>query len=692
MTRASLLVIALAACGARSGPPPAPRTHDVVIRHGLVVDGTGAPGRVADVAIDGDRIVAVGDLAGERGAREIDATGLVVAPGFVNMLSHSEVSLIADGKSQGELREGVTLEVFGEFSMGPVDAAMKKEIEDQEEDIKFDVSWTTLGGYLDWLAARGIATNVASFVGAGTVRQRVMGHVARAPTDAELEQMRGFGAEAMDEGALGVTTALMYEPDTFARTSDLVELAKVAAAHGGVFTAHIRDEGDHLDEAVDEILTIAREARIPVEIFHFKQAGKGNWSKLAEVVARIEKARAAGLHVTADMYTYVAAATGLDGAMPRWVQEGGLEAWRARLRDPATRAKVKAEMDQEDPGWDNAFAHAGADGMLLVDFKSEALRPLIGKTLAQVAKDRGESPEETAMDLVIEDDSRVGVVYTMMSEDNIAREVAVRAPARPLRARPARDLARGGGAPADLVAVHEPRAHRSRHARARLRRRRRDLRCDDDRGSRDVREAAPVRDRHAVRAGRRRDRDRSRRAHRRDAGPHRARARLEAARSEVVEGLIERPELAVRLLEHREGDVAVEDRGREIDPGQRLVAGDDAQLRGCGPGGRRGRRAAPLSERVDRRDAGAARRTAGGGEHAALEIERRAGRVDDVERHRHQRVVRHRRREPGVRAVGGDEQLRQLGRVPHRRETERRGRPDRVVVGDELEHVVTGGQ
>ncbi len=425
MKRALLLAISVAACGARSGPPAPPRAHDVVIRHGLVVDGTGAPGRVADVAIDGDRVTAVGDLAGDRGRREIDATGLVVAPGFVNMLSHSEVSLIADGRSQGELREGVTLEVFGELSMGPVDAAMKKEMEDQEEDIKYVVSWTTLGGYLDWLAARGIATNVASFVGAGTVRERVMGHVARAATDAELDQMRGFVAEAMDEGALGVTTALMYEPDTFARTSDLVELAKVAAAHGGVFTAHVRDEGDHLDEAVDEMITIAREAKIPVEIYHFKQAGKVNWPKLDEVVARIDEARAAGLHITADIYTYTAAATGLDGAMPRWVQEGGLEAWRQRLRDPATRAKVKAEMDEEDPGWDNAFAHSGPDGMLLVDFKRDTLRPLIGKTLAQVAKDRGESPEDAAMDLVIEDDSRVGVVYTMMSEDNVAREIRI---------------------------------------------------------------------------------------------------------------------------------------------------------------------------------------------------------------------------------------------------------------------------
>ncbi len=417
-------LLALVGCASRATPGAA-AGHDVVIRHGLVVDGTGGAPRVADVAIDGETIAAIGDLAGVRGRREIDATGLAVAPGFINMLSHSEESLIADGRSQGELRQGVTLEVLGEFSMGPVDARGKASMAHDQEDIHYPIAWDTLGGYLDWLVARGISTNLASFVGAGTVREYVVGHVARAVTDAELDQMRALVAHAMDEGALGVTTALMYEPDTFARTSDLIELAKVSAAHGGVFTAHIRDEGDHLDEAVDEMIAVAREAHIAVEIYHFKQAGRANWHKLDEIVARIDAARAAGLAITADMYTYTAASTGLDAAMPRWVQEGGLEAWRARLRDPAVRARVAREMAIEDPGWDNAYAHAGAGGILLVDFKSQALRPLIGKTLAEVAAARGRSPEDTAMDLVIEDDSRVGCVYAMMSEDNVRRELAI---------------------------------------------------------------------------------------------------------------------------------------------------------------------------------------------------------------------------------------------------------------------------
>jgi N-acyl-D-amino-acid deacylase len=425
--RTAIVVVSagvITACGPHAPPRPA-AMHDVVIRHGLIVDGKGGAPYVGDVAIDGDTITAVGSLAGDRGRREVDATGLAIAPGFINMLSHSEVSLIADGRSQGELREGVTLEVFGELSMGPVDARMKARMVHEQEDIKFDIAWDTLGGYLDWLAKRGVATNVASFVGAGTVREHVIGLDARHPTDAELDAMRALVAQAMDEGALGVTTALMYEPDTFATTHELVELAKVAAAHGGMFTAHVRDEGNHVGEAIDEAITIAREAALPVEIYHFKQSGKANWPKLDAMIAAVEHARAQGLAITADMYTYPAAATGLDASMPRWVQEGGLEKWRERLRDPATRAKVKAEMDQADPGWDNAFDHAGPAGIKLVDFKSEALRPLIGKTLAEVAAMRGTSPEDTAMDLVIEDDSRVGAVYFLMSEDNVRREVAI---------------------------------------------------------------------------------------------------------------------------------------------------------------------------------------------------------------------------------------------------------------------------
>jgi N-acyl-D-amino-acid deacylase len=418
------VVAAIAACGARPAPAPA-RAHDVIIRHGLIVDGTGAPPRTGDVALDGDVITAVGDLGDARGRREIDATGLAVAPGFINMLSHAEVSLIADGRSQAELREGVTLEVLGEESMGPLSDAMRARAPSEQGDIKYDVAWTTLGGYLDWLVARGISTNVASFVGAGTVRENVIGLDARAPTPAELDRMRALVAQAMDEGALGVTTALQYPPDAFATTTELVELAKVAAAHGGVFAAHMRNEGDALDASIDEMIAIARQANVAVEIYHFKQAGRANWTKLAGAVARIDAARADGVAIGADMYAYTAAATSLGASLPPREQEGDYDALRARLTDPAARARIAREIDAADPSWDNNFAHAGPDGILLVDFKTEALRPLIGKTLAAVAAARGKTPEDTLMDLIAEDGSLVGAVYFMMDEANVAREIAI---------------------------------------------------------------------------------------------------------------------------------------------------------------------------------------------------------------------------------------------------------------------------
>jgi N-acyl-D-amino-acid deacylase len=414
----------VAACGARTAAPP-PAAHDLIIRHGLIVDGTGAPPRTGDVALDGDVITAVGDLAGVRGRRELDATGLAVAPGFINMLSHSEESLIADGRSQGELREGVTLEVLGEESMGPLSDAMRARAPDEQKDIKYDIAWTTLGGYLDWLVARGISTNVASFVGAGTVRENVVGQGARKPTPAELDRMRALVAQAMDEGALGVTTALQYPPDAFADTADLVALAEVAAAHGGIFAAHMRNEGDALDASIDEMIAIARQAKVTVEIYHFKQAGRANWSKLAGAVARIDAARADGVHIGADMYTYTAASTSLGASLPPREQEGDYGALRARLTDPASRARIAQEIDAADPSWDNNFAHAGPDGILLVDFKTDALRPLIGKTLAEVAAARGKPAEDTLMDLIAEDGSLVGAVYFMMDEANVANEIAI---------------------------------------------------------------------------------------------------------------------------------------------------------------------------------------------------------------------------------------------------------------------------
>jgi N-acyl-D-amino-acid deacylase len=397
--------------------------YDVVIRHGTIYDGTGAAGKGGDVAILDDRVAAVGDLSAERGREEVDATGLAVAPGFINMLSHSETSLIEDGRAQGTLRQGVTLEVFGESSMGPITEQMKNDSMERQGDIKFNIVWNTLGGYLDHLVARGISTNVASFVSAATVRANEVGLDNRPPTAEELERMRAHVRVAMDEGAMGLTTALIYIPGVFAKTDELVELAKVASASGGMYISHMRSEGDRLLEAIDETLTIAREAKIRAEIYHLKESGQTNWNKLDPLIAKIENARKEGLEITADMYNYTAGSTGLDAAMPPWVQEGGYKAWATRLQDPKMRERVRREMTAPGPAWENLMLAAGGTGTLLVGFKNEALRIYAGKTLDQVAKLRGKSVQDTAMDLVVEDGSRVQVVYFLMSEDNVKRQI-----------------------------------------------------------------------------------------------------------------------------------------------------------------------------------------------------------------------------------------------------------------------------
>ncbi|RMG46337.1 MAG: D-aminoacylase [Acidobacteria bacterium] len=399
--------------------------YDVVIRHGTIYDGSGSPPFTGDVAIDGDKIVAVGSLERARGRLEIDATGLAVAPGFINMLSWATESLIEDGRAQSDIRQGVTLEVFGEgWSMGPLNERMKKELVEQQGDIKYDVQWTTLGEYLDYLVSRGISPNVASFVGATTVRIHEIGYEDRPPTPEELDRMRQLVRQAMEEGALGVGSSLIYAPAFYAQTDELIELCKVAAEYGGMYISHIRSEGNRLLEAVDELITIARQAHIPAEIYHLKAAGRSNWNKLDAVIEKIEAARAEGLRITADMYTYTAGATGLDAAMPPWVQEGGLKAWIERLKDPAIRARVKREMRTPTDEWENLLLAAGSpENVLLVSFKNEKLKPLTGKTLAEVARLRGTSPEETAMDLVIEDESRVGAVYFIMSEENIRKKI-----------------------------------------------------------------------------------------------------------------------------------------------------------------------------------------------------------------------------------------------------------------------------
>jgi len=401
---------------------PAPQ-YDVVIRHGTVYDGTGVAGTVEDLAMQGDRIAARGDLRSAHGKQEIDASGLAVAPGFIDMLNHAETSLIADGRSQSGIRQGVTLSVFGESSMGPLTDAMKQQMKARQADIKFDITWSTLGEYLDSLVARGVSTNVASFVSASTVRANVIGLDNRAPAAEELDRMRALVRTAMSEGAMGVTTALIYTPAVFSKTDELVELAKVASAAGGMYISHMRSEGNRLLEAIDETITIARDAHIRAEIYHLKAAGQSNWVKLGDAIAKIEAARKDGLEITADMYTYTAGSTGLDASMPPWVQEGGYDAWAARLRDPKIRDRVRRDMTTPGDEWENLLLAAGGDGTLLVGFKNEALRIYTGKTLGEVAKMRGTSIQDTAMDLVAEDGSRVQVVYFLMSEDNVKRQI-----------------------------------------------------------------------------------------------------------------------------------------------------------------------------------------------------------------------------------------------------------------------------
>jgi N-acyl-D-amino-acid deacylase len=430
MRRSLLVLLLFSACATgRQAPSPvptgeAPVLHDVVIRNGVIYDGSGGAPVRGDVAIDGNRIAAVGRVNG-KGRSEVDAHGLAVAPGFINMLSWAVDSLIADGRGMADVKQGVTLEVFGEGeSMGPLNDRMKAEMKRQQGDIKYDIDWTTLREYLDSLVRRGISVNVASFVGATTVREYVLANDDRAPNAQELEQMRALVRQAMDDGALGVGSSLIYAPAFYAKTDELIELSKVASAYGGMYISHMRSEGNRLLEAVDELITISREAKLPAEIYHMKSAGQANWPKEEAMMAKIDAARAAGQRITADMYTYNAGATGLDASMPPWVQEGGLEAWRKRLQDPAIRERVAREMRTPTDEWENLMMLAGgAQNVLLSGFKSEKLKPLTGKRLSEVAQMRGTSPEETAMDLVVEDDSRIDTIYFIINEDNIRKQI-----------------------------------------------------------------------------------------------------------------------------------------------------------------------------------------------------------------------------------------------------------------------------
>lgn len=403
--------------------------YDILIKGGTVYDGSGQPGVVRDVGINGDSIVAVGDLKDAVGKQVIDAQGLAVAPGFINMLSHSWQTLILDGRGQSDVRQGVTLEVLGEISIAPMSDAMKQEALAEMEkypDFKFPIEWTTLGEYLEYLEKKGVSQNIASFVGLNTVRVNELSYANRAPSPEELERMKNLVKQAMEEGALGVTTALIYAPGNYATTEELIELSRVAAPYGGMYIAHMRSEGNSIFEAVDETIRISREAGLPAEIYHLKMAGKDNWWKLDSVVSMIARANQAGQRVTANMYNYTAGATGLDATMPPWVQEGGINEWVKRLQTPATRKKALKEMLTPTDKWENMLRTCGGpENVLLLGFSKDSLKQYVGKTLAEVSKMHGKSPEETAMDLVIADRTRVEAAYFMMSEENIKRQIAL---------------------------------------------------------------------------------------------------------------------------------------------------------------------------------------------------------------------------------------------------------------------------
>ena len=400
--------------------------YDVIIRGGMVYDGSGGKPRLADVGIRGDKIATIGDLAKASATRVLDAKGLAVAPGFINMLSWSNDSFMVDGRSQGEIRQGVTTEIFGEGeSMGPYTEEMKRIREEGMGDIKYKIEWTSLSDFLQYMEKRGISPNLASYIGAGTVRENVIGLDDKKATPAQMEQMRELVRKEMKAGALGIGSSLIYAPAVYADTNELIELSKVAAQYQGKYISHMRSEGDRLLEGVDEVIRIAREAKIPAEIYHLKAAGEANWNKLDAVIQKVEAARKAGLKITADMYTYTAGATGFDACLPPWSRSGGADAIFKRLEDPATRARISAEMKVKGPDWENICVAAGSsDRILLLEFKSEVLKPLQGKTLAEVAAMRGAKDwTEVIMDLVHEDRTRVGVAFFMMSEENVRKQV-----------------------------------------------------------------------------------------------------------------------------------------------------------------------------------------------------------------------------------------------------------------------------
>lgn len=400
--------------------------YDKIIRNGMIYDGRGGKPYKADIGIRADTIAFIGDLSGVSAQISVDAKGMAVAPGFINMMGHSEESLIQDGRGQSDIRQGVTTEIFTEFSMGPLNEIMKKQFQEGQGDIKYKVEWNTLGEYMNFLEKKGIAPNIATFVGTGAVRLYVIGENNVAPSPVQLDSMKALIRQAMKEGALGVTNALIYPVDFFAKTDELIVLSKEAAKYGGMYTSHMRSEGNKFLEALEELITISKEANIPAEVFHLKAAGKNNWWKMDSAIKRIERARREGQQITADMYTYVAGATGMTSAFPPTLQDGGFGKLRERLMDPKVRAEMKKAMNTDATDWENLYYGAGgAEHVLLLGFTRDSLRKYTGKTLAEVARMLNKSPEETAMDLIIQDSTRVGVAYFLMSEENVKKQVSL---------------------------------------------------------------------------------------------------------------------------------------------------------------------------------------------------------------------------------------------------------------------------
>lgn len=423
-----LIVAAAAVLAAASGHARAAgsASHDLVIRNAQIYDGSGSAPYTGALAIDGDRIAYVGAQAAGKGRDDIDAHGLAVAPGFIDMMGHSEESLLIDGRAVSGLKQGITLDVFTELSMGPLSAEMAKRLAARQGDLKYPVNWHTLGEYLDRLQEHGIAPNVASFVGEGEIRTNVLGEADVQPTVEQLTAMRSIAHQAMQEGAVGLTTALIYAPMNYAKTPELIALASESARCGGIYSAHMRSEGDHIEDAVRETIEIARQSGAPAEIHHFKFIGQDNWGKRERVVGMINAARAAGIRITADMYLYTAGGTGVDASIPPWAHDGGVEAMIARLKDPAVRAKVIAAMRVPHPAdWENLYQQAGPSGMLLLAAKTPKVKKLIGKTIAEIARERGVSPEDAVIDIVIEDEGGAGAAYTIISEENIAKQIVL---------------------------------------------------------------------------------------------------------------------------------------------------------------------------------------------------------------------------------------------------------------------------